>query len=750
MTKKSIHSKEEKQNVSRNYLLFFLYFIFSLVIFYFFSFSNKSGVVGPFLYHNFFYLFGEAIYFIPLCFFIFSFRFLDKSKINYFLFFLGFVFLLIFSSILFDAVFQNLQGGIFGRELVKLSFFLVGKTCTFLLAFCFILIGFYLINVAFIQKIFFLLEKSFALILKVLRNFVRLKKAKKPEKLETQPKQALDPEKKENFDIKNEKDLNFLETQNSKFLKNVETQNEQNVEQINLIKEFENLDTKKIDKDLSGGEKNFAEENLNASLENLDNEKEYVLPSIDLLDKPQNNNITISEKILKENAAILHKTLQDFGIAAAVTDITPGPVITRYEIELEPGVKVSSIISLKNDICLAMKTQNIMLIAPIPGKSAIGIEIPNHVAQPVVFRDIVDSKEFRASKTFLPFAIGKTVSGRNFLTDIVKTPHLLIAGATGSGKSVCINTLIMSILYSKKPDEVKFIMVDPKVVELTYYQNIPHLYSPVITHPKEASKVLQQVVFLMEKRYQTFAEEGVRNIESYNQKMMAENRQKEFYLIVIIDELADLMLTCPKDVEESIVRLTQKARAVGIHVVLATQRPSVDVITGIIKANLPSRASFQVMSKTDSRVVLDTNGAEDLLGRGDMLFLENGAAKPIRLQGAFLSEQEVKRVTDFVKTQRAPDYFLFNQFNAQIFEQESDELGSPKNKNFDEDLKRALNLILERRKISYELMRANGFGGPKTTNLISLMQTKGFIEKPAGSQKWEIDFEAIERYFRDN
>jgi S-DNA-T family DNA segregation ATPase FtsK/SpoIIIE len=713
---KKYQDKPNNNNYS-NYVFFILIFIIALGLFYFFLYPNNSGILGKFFYEKFAYIFGKSIYLIPLFTAILSFKFLDKNQINHKIVILGFLLLIIFTPNLIQCVFGNESGGLIGGFLYDFLLMLVGKIGVYLISIFFILLGFYFLNFEFVLGTSFLSKKLFLALLNSLKKkYPEDEENEKSEEIKTKFNIDTVPENKIGNELIQKDKKNLIANEN---------------ENINLVKQFESLPTKRSQKILEKVEK-----------EQKIEKKEYVLPPVDLLDKPKANNFKLNQKELKDTATVLQKTLQNFGIDATVSNIIPGPVITRYEVELAPGVKVGSVVNLKNDICLAMKAQNIMILAPIPGKAAVGIEVPNINKEQVVFREFIESAEFRNNTTLLPFALGKTVSGKIYITDIAKTPHLLIAGSTGSGKSVCINTLIMSILFAKKPDEVKFIMVDPKVVELSYYKEIPHLYNPVITNPKEASKVLQQIVFEMEQRYEKYAEVSVRNIESYNEKMLSEGKEKDFYLVVIIDELADLMLVASKDVEESIVRLTQKARAVGIHVVLATQRPSVNVITGIIKANLPSRISFQVISKTDSRVILDSNGAEDLLGKGDMLFLENGSAKTMRMQGAFLSEAEVQRVIKFVKTQSKPDFTSFNKVIEKINDAQTNDVG----KDLEEDFKRALNLVFERKKVSYELLRANSFSGPKATNIISLMEMKGFIEKPVGTQKWEIDFEAIEKY----
>lgn len=382
----------------------------------------------------------------------------------------------------------------------------------------------------------------------------------------------------------------------------------------------------------------------------------YQFPPIKLLKKGKANTNVDSMKQLKDTAAKLQQTLSNFGVHVTITDISQGPTVTRYEMQPEQGVKVSKIVGLTDDIKLNMAATDIRIEAPIPGKAAVGIEIPNKENSTVMFRDLIEGIEFEKSQSNISFAVGKDIGGQTVVADIAKMPHLLIAGATGSGKSVCINTLIMSILYKAHPDDVKLIMVDPKVVELSVYNGIPHLMIPVVTDPKKAASALHWGVSEMTDRYNKFAEYGVRDLKGYNKKVASikdipkeEQPQKLPQIIIIVDELADLMMVSPGEVEESICRLAQLARACGIHLIIATQRPSVDVITGLIKANMPSRIAFSVSSGVDSRTILDMNGAEKLLGKGDMLFYPQGYAKPARLQGAFVSDQEVSDVVEFLK-----------------------------------------------------------------------------------------------------
>ncbi len=386
--------------------------------------------------------------------------------------------------------------------------------------------------------------------------------------------------------------------------------------------------------------------------------KKYMFPPINKLQKGTGKAGGDSERELKETAMRLQQTLQTFGVKVTITDISQGPAVTRYEMQPEMGVKVSKIVGLADDIKLNLAATDIRIEAPIPGKAAVGIEVPNKENSAVALRDLIESKEFKDFPSNLAFAVGKDIAGKVVVADIAKMPHMLIAGATGSGKSVCINTLIMSILYKAHPDDVKLIMVDPKVVELSVYNGIPHLLIPVVTDPKKAAAALHWGVAEMTDRYQKFADFNVRDLKGYNQKV-AEMKEKGDeqapaklpQIVIIVDELADLMMVAPGEVEESICRLAQLARACGIHLIIATQRPSVDVITGLIKANMPSRVAFSVSSGVDSRTILDMNGAEKLLGKGDMLFYPQGYSKPARVQGAFVSDKEVSDVVEFLKNQ---------------------------------------------------------------------------------------------------
>ncbi|MEK7389502.1 MAG: DNA translocase FtsK 4TM domain-containing protein [Elusimicrobiota bacterium] len=482
--------------------------------------------------------------------------------------------------------------------------------------------------------------------------------------------------------------------------------------------------------------------------------KNFVLPPTSLLSLPSDarHRGKPTEAEISAAVADLERTLKSFNIDARVCGYSPGPVITRYEISPAPGVKVSSIVALENDIALAMRAKGIRIIAPIPGKAAVGIEIPNPRQAAVVLREILQSSAIPTSAPLLTFGLGLSASGEPVSADIAKMPHVLVAGATGSGKSVLIHAMVMSILFRARPDEVKFIMIDPKRTELTFYEGIPHLFDPmveparvsVITNPKDAAKALKALLSLMEKRYERLQLHSVRNIEGYNAVADKNGLPREFYIVVVIDELADLMLIAGDIVEDAIQRLTQMARAVGIHMVLATQRPSVDVITGVIKANLPSRIALQVISKIDSKVILDGSGAESLQGRGDLLYLSSGAQKPERCQGAFVSEEEIRALVDYLKTQGKPDYPMLetmavkggaaadlSQFGVEPLE-----------------FSQALKLILERRRVSQDLLKSQFGSSARATNILSALEVKDFIHKPEGTNRWDIRFDTIEDYMR--
>lgn len=473
----------------------------------------------------------------------------------------------------------------------------------------------------------------------------------------------------------------------------------------------------------------------------------YQFPPLSLLHEGTSS-LGLAEGEARGNVALLESTLRSFGVNVRITDVSVGPTVTRYELEPAPGVKVSRITNLQDDIALQLAATHIRMEAPIPGKSAIGIEVPNAKTAEVALRDVLDTPEFQKSKAKIPVALGKDIAGKTIVTDLAQMPHLLIAGSTGSGKSVCINTIIMSILYHRAPDQVKLILIDPKVVELSVYNGVPHLRIPVVTEPRKAAGALQWAVQEMEKRYQQFSEAHVRDIGGYNK---LSPRQAMPFIVVIIDELADLMMAAPDSVEDSICRLAQKARAAGIHLVLATQRPSVDVITGVIKANIPSRISFAVSSQVDSRTILDMAGAEKLIGKGDMLFNPMGAQNPLRIQGAFISDEEVEAVTSFLKqeteTVSAPeeDIDLDMPLEAEKAEEAEPE---------DELLQEAAEWILDTRKASVSMLqRRFRIGYTRAGRLMDTLERMGIVGPADGAKPRDILMtreEAEERFFSGN
>lgn len=467
----------------------------------------------------------------------------------------------------------------------------------------------------------------------------------------------------------------------------------------------------------------FEEENEHIKYAN------YKMPPVSLLNKVVNKSDKRSKQKVLENARRLEQTLRDFGVEASINQVTVGPTITRYEIQPRPGVKVSKIVNLTDDIALSLAAKSIRMEAPIPGKNAIGIEVPNEESQMVGIREIMESKEFNGYPSKLAMGLGKDVAGRIIIGDIAKMPHLLIAGSTGSGKSVCVNTLITSLVYKAKPDEVKLILIDPKVVELSNYNGIPHLLIPVVTDPKKAANALTWAVTEMNRRYKLFADTQVKDIKSYNEK--TDNPLPR--IVIIIDELADLMMVSANDVEDCIHRLAQMARAAGMHLIVATQRPSVDVITGVIKANIPSRIAFAVSSQTDSRTIIDMGGAEKLLGKGDMLFYPLGAAKPVRLQGAFISEAESDKIIEHIKNE-VGEHTYADDIEEKISNVNTDEVSSA-----DELLVECIEFVVANGQASASMLqRKFKIGFNRAARLIDDMQERGIVGPSEGSKPRKV------------
>ena len=467
-----------------------------------------------------------------------------------------------------------------------------------------------------------------------------------------------------------------------------------------------------------------------------DNAPGYKFPPLSLLNTPTVTKDHNLEEGIRHQCGILEQTLSDFKVRASVVAVTRGPSVTRFELEPAPGVKVSSVVNLADDIALKLAAPGVRIEAPIPGKAAIGIEVPNMKNDTVFFKEVVDCEAVKNSSGKLAIGLGKDISGNIITADLSKMPHLLVAGSTGSGKSVCINTIIAGLLYKYSPDYVKLILVDPKVVELSNYNGIPHLLTPVVTDSKKAASALHWAVAEMERRYKAFAESHVRDISSFNEHA----EEKMPFIVIIIDELADLMMVAKVDVEDAILRLAQKARAAGIHLILATQRPSVDVITGIVKANIPSRIAFAVSSQTDSRTILDMGGAEKLLGKGDMLFYPIGINKPVRVQGAFVSDDELNRVVDFIKEQAIPV-----EYSSEVTEQalESDKNAAGQTAGFDNErdelFEDAVRLVMDTGQASSSMLqRKFRIGYTRAARLVDCMEDLGIISHAAGSKPREL------------
>lgn len=563
-------------------------------------------------------------------------------------------------------------------------------------------------------------------------------------------------------DVKNEKD-EFIKGINNKiqildFMRNSELQDVNPLQNFNLddtevydrnsMTNSEINISKKDSKKLSHEDKEVVNKEIEHSINEVGEitKKEYIFPTMDLLNI--NSKLKLKnedKKDLIENANKLEETLSNFGVEAKVVQVTKGPSVTRFELQPSPGVKVSKIVNLQDDIALGLAANGVRMEAPIPGKAAIGIEVPNKKQSPVFLREVLDSKEFTNTNKNLAFALGKDITGKCIVGDLSKMPHMLIAGATGSGKSVCINSLIISLLYKYSPEQVKLLMVDPKVVELSVYNGIPHLLIPVVTDPKKAAGALNWAVNEMNNRYNLFSQMKVKNIESYNKLFdKGEIQEKLPYIVVIVDELADLMMACPNDVEDYICRLAQMARAAGMHLIIATQRPSVDVITGVIKANIPSRVSFAVSSGTDSRTILDQVGAEKLLGRGDMLYYPIGENKPVRVQGAFISEEEVENVVEFIKqSDEDVDYSddILNHINNEVATE------SLITNEGDELLEEAIKIVVEYQQASTSfIQRKLRVGFNRASRIMDELEERGVISEKDGSKPRQVLIEKEDIY----
>ncbi|MBU5455797.1 FtsK/SpoIIIE family DNA translocase [Caproiciproducens sp. MSJ-32] len=653
---------------------------------------------------------------------------------------------------------DGINGGFLGHLIAYPLFKLIGFPGSYILYFSVWAIGSTLImNITLYDIIMCLKEKINS------KKFTKkkIKKEEKQHSKESSKKSSLVevvPEVKEREEFINGinnkiKILDFMKNSSLDDIKEDNSSKTDNPFNIEVYDE-EMISDNKADKEVVIEEKVFKKEKLsndvkeviNKEIENHLNKdkvevKEYIHPSVDLLNINSKMKLKSEDKKeLIESAGKLEGILNDFGVDAKVVQVTKGPSVTRFEIQPSPGVKVSKIVNLQDDIALGLAASGVRMEAPIPGKAAIGIEVPNKKQTPVLLREVLDSKEFKNSNHKLAFALGKDIAGKCVVGDLAKMPHMLVAGATGSGKSVCINSLIVSLLYKYSPKEVRLLLVDPKVVELSVYNGIPHLLIPVVTDPKKAAAALNWAVNEMNKRYKLFAQSSVRNIEGYNalaDKGIVE--EKLPYIVIIVDELADLMMACPNDVEDYICRLAQMARAAGMHLIIATQRPSVDIITGVIKANIPSRISFAVSSGIDSRTILDHVGAEKLLGRGDMLYSPLGENKALRVQGAFISEEEVEKVVNFIKEEDSIKADYEEEILEHIEMGVKEEGKKAEEEGADELLEEAIKIVVEYNQASTSfLQRKLRIGFNRASRIMDELEVRGIISEKDGSKPRQV------------
>ncbi|QTL98359.1 DNA translocase FtsK [Iocasia frigidifontis] len=690
-------------------------------------FTSTTGIVGEKLSNSYNFFFGQGAFIIPLIFILWGITLIRFKglKINSRL--LGFIICFItlltlihtrlYPRFPLDYALMGYGGGLLGGGISWISIQLFGLIGTYIILFSFMLIGFLLwFNILLLS----LIQKFKNLISAYFRRFIKKERNKNSE-LDQSPVEAgyYDSESSYEEDIF---DFSVDEVAAVEALTELED-SEEIINQENDL-EDEILEQEEMKDNIDNG--------------GVKEKRKYVLPGIKLLKDSKHKRKRPGNK-----SEVLEETLESFGVDARVIKVNHGPTITRYEVQPASGVKVSKIVNLADDIALSLAAPGVRIEAPIPGKAAVGIEVPHMENITVRLRDILSSREFSRTKGKLSLALGMGIDGSPIIADLSQMPHLLVAGATGSGKSVCINTIIASILYKATPGEVKLLLIDPKKVELSSYQGLPHLFSPVVSDPKKASSVLKLVVDEMESRYELFSDSGTRGISSYNKKV--EPAEKLPYIVVIIDELSDLMMVSANEVEDNICRLAQMARAAGIHLVIATQRPSVDVITGLIKANIPSRISFAVSSQTDSRTILDMGGAEKLLGKGDMLFAPAGTQKPKRVQGAFVDNEEINAIVDFVKNQGNPDY----EFDLE----EIKDVAIALDDNHDDLYEEAVKLVVNYRASISMLQRRLHIGHSRAARLIDQMEEDGIVGPYAGSKPRDvfIEQEDLEEFFaKDN
>ena len=727
--------------------------LFSIFSTMFSSSDSLSGMIGNFINKLLFAIFGVGAYLSPfLIIFIGICYIVKKGKINFSKKFYGIV-LFIINTLLFIQMLSlnmyyakgkflqginkmynsesQLHGGIISYSIDVPLHTLFGAVGSFI-----IFIGIYVICLILILKI------SLHDICSNLKNKFMIKKSKKDN--DSKELYIENNDNQQELIVPSEDKKDFIKGINNKikifdFLRSNEVASEVEIvdkeETVNNIKPSNARVSKENQVDNSIKQELEKEIQLNSA--HTKSNYKYDFPAVDLLNENTTSKMNKNDKKeLLSSANKLQETLSSFGVEAKVIQVTKGPSVTRFELQPNAGVKVSKIVNLADDIALNLASSGVRIEAPIPGKAAVGIEVPNKDLSAVYLREVIESNEFSATNKNLSFSLGKDIGGNCVVSDLTKMPHLLVAGATGSGKSVCINSLIISLLYKYSPEEVKLLLIDPKVVELNIYNGIPHLLIPVVTDPKKSAGALNWAVNEMTRRYKLFAENNVRSIEGYNElvnKGIAETRLP--WIVIIIDELADLMTVCANDVEEYIGRLAQMARAAGMHLVIATQRPSVDVITGVIKANIPSRISFAVSSQIDSRTILDSAGAEKLLGKGDMLFYPVGEAKPVRIQGAFVSEEEVERVVDFIKSQKTE-----LSYKKEIIDEIEGNLSAKDEADtIDELLNEAIRIVVENDQASTSLLqRKLKIGYNRAARIIEQMEERGIISGRNGSKPREI------------
>ena len=678
-------------------------------------FSFKMGIIGSAIRGATFSLMGFGGYFLPVAIIAIGVVYIIDQYDNEELKISATIFLLLISFLIILDGTNNINAGLIER--VENSIYLsqlakgggiIGGFLGFFFYKLFGTIGVYVVSFfAIIISILILTNTKLVDLYKQIINFIKRFTSKKENRVKE--------EKREGKSSFSPESMLEISTEDIKIVDYAQPQAKESLKGINLKKEIEIIDSEIKEKSSKTGYT-----------------PDYKIPSLSMLNNPQNKFNVHDEREIRNNGKIIEETMKNFGIEATITQINKGPTITCYELSPAPGIKLSRIVSLSDNISLSLASSDIRIEAPIPGKSAVGIEVPNKNKDSVLLKELLLSKEYINMDSNIPLALGKDVSGKTIVSSIDKMPHLLIAGATGSGKSVCINTIIMNILFRSSPDDVKLLLIDPKVVELNVYNGIPHLLIPVVTEAKRAAFALNWAVEEMEKRYKIFAKNSVRDITSYNNKMAHKLDEKLPMIVIIIDELADLMMVAAQEIEDYICRLAQMARAAGMYLIVATQRPSVDVITGTIKANIPSRISFAVSSQIDSRTILDMAGAEKLLGKGDMLFYPSFYSKPLRLQGAFIGEEEVKKVVDFLKNQNITEY------DEDIIEvvQNAKEIDII---DGDELLPEAIELVINEGQASVSLLqRKLRIGYARAGRIVDEMEERGIIGGFEGSKPRKV------------